>query len=37
MSDRTHLVDFLVKNGVKIKAIFALNMVSEEMLMQGQK
>ncbi|MEJ5106095.1 exo-beta-N-acetylmuramidase NamZ family protein [Chryseobacterium sp. MYb328] len=23
MSDRTHLVDFLVKNGVKIKAIFA--------------
>lgn len=23
MSDRTHLVDFLVKNGIKIKAIFA--------------
>jgi hypothetical protein len=34
MSDKTHLVDFLVKNGLKIRSIFALNMVSEEMQMQ---
>ena len=37
MSDKTHLVDFLVKTELKSSLFSHLNMASEVMLMQGQK